>query len=443
MQSRRDFLQSAAAVAVGFAGLQRHVFAVTDTNAAPAVGYGPLRRDPAGVFDLPDGFTYKILSTKGDPMDDGLVVPGAPDGMAAFEGEPGKTVLIRNHELDPNALASSPFIGVRDRKPYLEKFYDRGWQMTPSIGGTTNLVVDNETLEVEREFLSLGGTVRNCAGGPTPWGSWITCEETNVGPSQMCEQWHGYNFEVPASATGLVEPVPLREMGRFQHEAVAVDPRSGIVYQTEDRGDGLIYRFIPNVPGELAKGGTLQAMKARDRRTFDARNWDPVPEIKPGESIPVEWIDLEDYVECHDDSLRHRGAADGAIVFARGEGMWYGDGEIYFACTNGGIEKKGQIWRYVPDTETLELFVEPNDGEVVDNADNLTVAPWGDLIVCEDGPGEQFLRGVTPEGKFYTLARNRAPGNSEFAGVCFGPDGKTLFVNIQKNGLTLAVRGNW
>ncbi|MEM6315457.1 MAG: alkaline phosphatase PhoX, partial [Planctomycetota bacterium] len=418
MQSRRHFLQSAAAVAVGFAGLQRHVFGMTPPAPRPGVGYGPLRPDPNGVLDLPEGFTAKVLSTKGDRMDDGLRVPGAPDGMAAFPGEPGKTVLVRNHELDPNAFAASPFKDVGDIAHVRPKLYDGGWKMTPSLGGTTNLVIDDETLTVEREFLSLAGTVRNCAGGPTPWGSWITCEETNVGPGVMCEKWHGYNFEVPASATGLIEPVPLKEMGRFSHEAVAIDPRSGIVYQTEDRDDGLIYRFLPNVRGELHKGGTLQAMKARDRKSFNARNWGDVPELKPGESIPVEWIDLEDYAECHDDSLRRRGAADGAIVFARNEGMWYGDGQVFFASTTGGVRKKGQIWKYLPDAETLELFVEPNDGDVVDNADNLTIAPWGDLIVCEDGPGEQYLRGITPAGEFYTLAKNRVPGNSELAGVC-------------------------
>jgi secreted PhoX family phosphatase len=151
--------------------------------------------------------------------------------------------------------------------------------------------------------------------------------------------------------------------------------------------------------------------------------------------------------------LRRRGLAQGAACFARGEGAWYGNDAIYVACTNGGRKKKGQIWRYVPslfegapeernDPGKLELFVEPNDGDLVDNADNLTVAPWGDLIVCEDGEDEQFLVGVTPKGEFYKFGKSAA-GDSELAGVTFSPDGTTLFVNIQHKGLTLAITGPW
>jgi secreted PhoX family phosphatase len=250
----------------------------------------------------------------------------------------------------------------------------------------------------------------------------------------------------------MVEPTPLIEMGRFNHEAIAVDPSTGIIYQTEDVADGAFYRFIPNVPGELHKGGRLQAMKAKNRRAFDARNWDRAPEMSLGEVVEIEWVDITD-VESPDDSLRYQAAEKGGIVFARGEGAWHGNDAVYFACTNGGRAQKGQIWRYVPSRfegqadesafpGRLQLFAEPNDGEIVDNADNITVAPWGDLIVCEDGSGEQYLRGITPDGRFYTLAKN-TKGNSEFAGANFTPDGRTLFVNIQHNGLTLALRGPW
>ena len=138
--------------------------------------------------------------------------------------------------------------------------------------------------------------------------------------------------------------------------------------------------------------------------------------------------------------LRTRGAKQGAARFARGEGMWYSRGSIYFACTNGGMKKFGQVWKLTGDT--LELFAAPNDRDLCDNCDNLTVAPWGDLILCEDGGEEQFLVGITPKGKFFKLARN-AKGNSEFAGAAFSPDGATLFVNIQHAGLTLAITGSW
>jgi hypothetical protein len=320
------------------------------------------------------------------------------------------------------------------------------------MGGTTTVVYDTRTQTVERQYLSLTGTIRNCAGGPTPWNSWISCEETVERASEMLTVDHGYNFEVPAAAEmGTVEPVPLVHMGRFNHEAVAVDPASGIVYQTEDRHDGLIYRYIPDVPGDLAQGGRLQALVLQGRSSLDTRNWEQQT-VQPGVPMAVTWIDLED-IQAPEDDLRLRGFDAGAARFARGEGMWYGESAVFFACTNGGRAKKGQIWRYVPSADegtraeanapgTLELFVEPNDGAIIDNADNLTVAPWGDLIVCEDGSGDQFLVGVTPAGDIYKFARN-AMNDSELAGATFAPDGSTLFVNIQHAGLTLAITGPW
>ena len=122
--------------------------------------------------------------------------------------------------------------------------------------------------------------------------------------------------------------------------------------------------------------------------------------------------------------------------------MWYADGEIYFACTSGGPARFGQIWKYTPETSTLELFVEAQQDGLINNADNLTVAPWGDLVVCEDSGGVDHLIGVTPDGVMYRLARN-ALSNSEFAGAVFSPDGSTLFVNLQQDGLTVAITGPW
>jgi len=459
--SRRAFLVRATAFSAGFAGLGRVLRAGTlDAGLRdPAPGYGPLVPDPGNILDLPAGFSYRIFSRTGQEMDDGLLVPGMHDGMAAFPGPDGKTILVRNHELEspwPHLSAFGPNL-ERLSKLDRSKFYDYGQGKTPCLGGTTTVLYDTKTGRVEKQFLSLAGTTRNCAGGPTPWGTWISCEEFTAKPSAEAEKAHGFAFEVPATLDPMtpVTPTPLAAMGRFYREAIAVDPASGCVYQSEDLGDGLMYRFIPTEPGRLAAGGRLQALMIRGHKSLDTRNWDR-DRIFIGERFPVEWVELDDPLSPKDD-LRYRGFAKGAARFARAEGMWYGRDAVYWCCTNGGKKQKGQIWRYVPspaeatpgETQqpgTLELFVEPNDGNVLENCDNITVAPWGDLIVCEDevfpGAGRDFLVGVTPQGKLYKLGRN-AMNDSELAGAAFSPDGTTLFVNIQTPGLTLAITGPW
>jgi uncharacterized protein len=417
--------------------------------------YGPLRKDPAKVLDLPRGFEYQVISRMGQRMSDGLVTPGNHDGMAVFPGRRGRMILICNHESNPDQGLASPF-GIQNEllgKVDKEDFYDYGFGEQPGLGGTTTLVYNPKTRKVEREFLSLAGTHRNCAGGPTPWNSWVTCEETVRLAGDGIEKDHGYNFEVPATdRPKLAKPIPLKDMGRFNHEAIAVDPKSGVVYQTEDRGDGLIYRFIPKVPGKLAQGGRLQALVVKDWPSSDTRNWQDLSteEFKLNTSYEVEWIDLDD-PEAPLDDLRYRGYEAGAARFARGEGMFYSDERIFWVCTNGGRVLKGQVFAYSPspfegtDREKevpakLELYLEPNDGEIVEMCDNLDVTPDGGLLLCEDGKGDNFLVGVTPEGEWFKLGRN-ATGDTEFAGVCHSPDGQIVFVNLQKPGLTVAIRG--
>lgn len=225
-------------------------------------------------------------------------------------------------------------------------------------------------------------------------------------------------------------------------------------YVDHVRGDGAArgrqLRARPRLP--VRSAGHLQALAAINQPRLDTRNWHNQT-VAPGDPLAVRWIDLDD-VDAPDDDLRHRGFDAGTARFARGEGMWYGNGSVFFACTNGGRIKKGQIWKYTPSPQegtpheadhpgTLELFVEPNDGGLIDNADNLTVSPWGDLIVCEDGSGKQHLVGITPEGRFYKFAHNAMDNDSEMAGATFSPDGSTFFVNIQEAGLTLAITGPW
>lgn len=452
MPTRRDFLRLAALTSVGFLGL-RHL-AAHPTPAQAAAGFGPLLDDPKGLLRLPRDFRYTTFSRTGETMSDGFLVPGKHDGMATFPGPDGRTILIRNHELESAWSDLSPFgpkNALLSRLPP-NKIYDAGRGIEPNLGGTTTLVFDPRSQKLEAHFLSLTGTVRNCAGGPTPWGTWISCEEVNDLAEPHAEKLHGYNFEVtPGTTPGLVDPVPLTAMGRFRHEAIAVEPHSGVVYQTEDIDDGLLYRFVPKTPGRLAEGGRLQALVLRDRSTADTRNWQG-DRFPLGQPIPVDWIDVEEVDNPRND-LRHRGAAAGAAIFARGEGAYWGDKAAYFAMTTGGPAQRGQVFRYCPSPAegttsevnspgTLELFIEPNDSAVLSHCDNLTVAPWGDLILCEDTDKACRLLGVTPAGKLYVLAENANPGH-ELAGVCFSPDGSTLFVNVQTPGYTVAVTGPW
>ncbi|HYC68943.1 alkaline phosphatase PhoX [Brevundimonas sp.] len=464
MRLPRRHLLAGSAAALAFGGLARNVqaqAATEETYLNEVPGYGPLVRDPERLLDLPEGFTYQVISQTGDTMADGLYVPGQPDGMACFDLGDGQVALVINHELKGSSglhrnLGPGGFhqerIGLLDPS----KAYDTYKDGRALPGGTTTLVYDLATRRTVRQHLSLAGTSTNCCGGRTPWGSWLSCEETEQTPANAdVARPHGFVFEVPATAAGLVDPVPLKAMGRFDHEAVCVDPRTGVVYLTEDKTDGLFYRFLPTTPGRLVDGGRLQAMAFRGRPGADSSNQDG-REWSVGDWREVVWIDLED-VESPNADLRMRGHADGAALVARGEGVVWGEGELYLTATAGGPLKRGQILRYVPSADEgrpgeavrpgrIQLFLESEDIRSLNMGDNLTVAPWGHLIVCEDNYSTEtrnHLKGVTPEGRTYTIGRNAFTGNSEFAGACFSPDGQVLFVNIMYPGVTFAIRGPW
>ncbi len=456
--SRRDFIKNTSIVSLGFLGLNQ--FTLTGCKVTASLGYGSLLPGPNEILSLPKGFSSKVISQKGDLMNDGLISPGMHDGMGVFKLNDEKMILVRNHENLPGAESTGPFdLGNKlINKVDKSKIYDFAKGERTCVGGTTTMVYNERSQKIEVEYLSLVGTVRNCAGGITPWNSWITYEETelkNGGENGFLEKDHGYNFEIPASEKiALINPVPIKAMGRFVHEAVAVHPKNGIVYQTEDSDDGIFYRYLPDVYGNLHKGGRLQCLVINEWKSADTRNWgslktDPFPVKK---SFDVSWIDI-DNVEAPDGDLRLRGYQKGAARFARGEGIWYGKKELFFACTSGGKNAKGQIFRYVPSKfeghtkekdspARLELFLEPNNTDTFQNCDNLTIAPWGDVIICEDKADPRII-GITPRGNTYVIAKNIGYRQSEFAGPVFSPSGKTLFVNIQSPGLTLAITGPW
>jgi secreted PhoX family phosphatase len=453
MMDRRRFLQILAIAA-----------STPSTALARETGagiFGPLKPDPNELLDLPAGFAYTVISTAGEEMDDGLLVPGRHDGMAAFAAENGTVRLVCNHELRPSWHRLGGFGSELERLERIDKskLYDAGNGTTPGIGGTTTIHYDPVSRERLGIHLSLAGTEINCAGGAMPWGSWLSCEESFSDPGKSFERGrvitrerrHGYIFEVPVNAEGLADPVPLTAMGRFEHEAAAIDPATGIIYLTEDRHQSLLYRFIPDVPGKLREGGTLQALAIRNRPRFDSRNWTD-RHIEPGEWLETEWIELED-PDGDKNDLRLRGHEKGAALFARGEGLCFADGQIAFTCTIGGPDRRGQIFLYEPSPAEgtadearqpgrLGLLCESESDAILRNADNLTMSPWGDLVVCEDTAGHCGLVGVRLDGTQYPIADN-VYNRSELTGICFSPDGTVMFVNIQQVGVTLAITGPW
>jgi len=451
--NRRELLTSGLTLGLtsfGLAGLTRRADlrgSHLDRHLGNELGYGPIKKKPAKntgemLLSLPDGFEYTAFGKTDSVMADGRKTPALHDGMAAFAYE-RKVRLVRNHEIRAKASAA---IGGK------EKSYD------PSAGGgTTTLVVDPKTRELVKDWASLSGTIVNCAGGSTPWGTWLSCEETTVGVNggevyhkdrevtEKFEREHGYIFEVAVSSDGLVEPTPIKEMGRFVHEATAVDPITGIVYLTEDTGTSGFYRFIPNVPAQLHKGGKLQQLRVKSKPGWDTRRGVAGEAMR---SFDCDWVDISDpdpsTAEKRPLAVFEQGKAQGAATFGRLEGCWYGDGFVYINSTDGGDAKCGQVWRYRPigDGGELTLIFESPGKEVLEAPDNICVSPRGGLVICEDGDGQNFLRGLLPDGRIFTFAGNDL-NDSELAGACFSPDGETLFVNIQTPGITLAIWGPW
>ena len=462
--SRRGFLKLAGAGAVAatmVSPLQAFYARAEKGSVAGGIGYGPLSpRLPVNaselkgliiggidigetpLLELSPGFNYTAISITGQPMDDGGTVPALHDGMAAYEGPRNTTILVRNHEVGSGG--SNPVVPSNGNK------YDQ-------LGGGTTTLVIGANRRVQSQYASLAGTIRNCAGGPTPWGSWITCEE-NIslpGASGGVTRKHGYNFEVPAAAEiQVAEPTPLIAMGRFNHEAVAVEPETGYVFETEDEGDSCFYRFRPNVAGDLSSG-VLEALTITDSRAPNAEPGTGSHNTRTGyqglKNVPlsVSWVPIANPDPVDNSSatrVRTQGRNLGAARFSRGEGAWYGNGATYFVCSNGGDAGVGQVWAYrsgsTQGTGTLTLEVEATPTDVLAAPDNICVAPFGDLFLCEDGSGSEYVVGVNTRGELYRFATN-ALNTSEFAGACFSPDGKTMYVNIQSPGITLAIWGPW
>ena len=471
---RRSFLRHGAAVS-GAAIAANTLFQTLDSAAganSPAAtgpasksrsgdgGYGPLTRvadqNGAEILALPAGFTYTTFSKIGDPMSDGGTVPLALDGMGSFPGPQGTTLLIRNHEVRTAAGDATGGVAVPvDRK------YD-----PMANGGTTSLLLDHRRGRLLRDWASFGGSIVNCAGGIAYREvGWITSEESVNGPNQGFAKTHGYNFLVPATTDGPTAAAPLKAMGRFAHEAVAVDPRTGIVYETEDSGnDSGLYRFLPVDPSDLTMGGKLQMLAVRGQDNYNALTGQKV-----GQALPVRWVDINDPdpdLEGGAPEVAAQGTAQGAAAFNRLEGIWWDASTqgVYFNSTSGGDAGYGQVWHYEPKAERLTLFFESPGGTVLDSPDNLLVTPRGGILLCEDdatsrdddthplaGPDitdVNRLIGINKWGEAFEFAVNIL-NDAELAGACYSPDGQVLFVNIfgdgntAGSGMTCAVSGPW
>jgi MYXO-CTERM domain-containing protein len=386
-------------------------------RTARAEGYGSLETDTEEILDLPPGFSYVVLDRRDEIMDDGYKVPGKPDGMACFQDEEGHYVLMRNHELDEDDLLLGPY---PDGVSAPDEAYD-----PDALGGVSRMVIDPYDLSVVWRNMVLVGTTRNCAGGPSPWG-WLSCEE-NVGSG------HGYVFLCDPTAESVQGPHRIDAYGRFNHEAAAVDPSTLAAYLTEDRSNGCLYRLVPDDPADPFVG-TLSALKVKGEAAFDT-----ALQMSLGDVVEVEWVDLDEPTP-ESDTLRTEAIDKGAATIKRGEGIWFHEDSVWFTATSGGPVDGGQVFRLRLFENTLECVLVSTNKWVLDMPDNITVAPWGEVFFCEDGTADQYVRGIDASGTMFDFAYN-AGSTSEIAGVCFSPDGQVMFLNLQKDHMTLAITG--
>lgn len=453
--SRRRFLTGgslALAAGLGMAGSARLLAMAGTAGAAPRhPGFGPLRpvadlETGLPLLKLPEGFVYRSFGWAGQALRGDLPCPAAHDGMGLVRAEGSILTLVRNHELVSLDGSFAP----------PEATYDPACS-----GGTVTLRFDSAEGRMLDAWPSLSGTLQNCAGGVTPWGSWLSCEEFagDPGPVRLksrrarLDRAHGYVFEVPAD--GLSDARPIPEMGRFKHEAAAFDGKGEIVYLTEDH-DGAVsgfYRFLPKRAGRLADGGRLQMLRVPGQPDLTGGQ-------APGQHYPVEWVDIADPdrgIDRHGrpGGVAEQGMAAGASRFARLEGCIEREGAIYFTSTSGGAARAGQVWAYFPAEQRLALIFESPDSAVLDYPDNIVFSPRGGMVICQDSKlGRQRLYGLTAEGGLFEFALNntRLDGQfgfsgdyrgAEWAGSCFSPDGKWLFANVYSPGFTVAITGPW
>jgi secreted PhoX family phosphatase len=380
---RRNFLRAAVAgtgaVALGFTLSRAAIAGPAQTGPGP---YGPLQPADARGIRLPAGFSSRIVARSGQTVPGtGYQWHGAPDGGACFPDGPG-WIYVSNAELGSPAGGASAL-----------RF---------NSGGA-----------VTGAYRILSGTARNCAGGGTPWHTWLSCEEVNFGFVYETDPWGG--------------PAARRDaLGRFTHEAAACDPDRQVIYLTEDESDGCFYRFRPQVWGDLDAGGTLEVLVAGSGTTGTA-GWAPVPDPTPGPGgTPT----------------RHQVA--GAKRFNGGEGCHYANGRCHFT-TKGD----SRIWRLDAASGSYELVYDDNltSSPPLRGVDNITGSASGDLYVAEDG-GNMEICLITPGEVVAPFLRITGQRRSEICGPAFNPAGNRLYFSSQRGtsgsssgGITYEVTG--
>lgn len=436
---RRRFLRRTGQLGLGIAvtGPVHGLLGAAGIAAQPsaATGYGPLVDDPNGMLALPEGFSYRVVTQAGKTrLYSEHASPGIHDGAAAFPAPDGNVLVVLNHE-----VRGGPDDG--GAVPHL-----RGYTWREDAGGGCTVVKTTPDGELIWETVALAGTSTNCAGGVTPWGTWLTCEETD-------KDGHGYVFEVdPVDLQANRDPQPIKALGRFVHEACCVDPDTLTIYLTEDTSNpyGTVYRWTPPT-GFRGRSGALKALDvdagglAAMAATDQAGNL--VDDLDQGDTVgtsyTVEWVPIADR-DAGQGSVR---SIDGITRAKKLEGAWWADHEGApgaYLVSSFSDSHHGQIWHYDPAASTLTLttvFAVEADGETVEAPDNIVAAPFGGLIVSTDGDGDDHLAGVADDGTAYPIARSQM--GSEFTGPTFSPDGKVLFAGIQQPGVLLAITGPW